>query len=97
MTFEISARGLSCFPWPVNFGSFFSAACSKVFREASLSFINEQVSRFKQSLPSSNMLPYFVSSKILAKRMNLGLETERHHIASFDVGGDESLASKSSF
>ena len=25
---------------------------------------------------------------------DLGLETERHHIASFDVGGDESLASK---
>ena len=27
---------------------------------------------------------------------DLGLERERHHIASFDVGGDESLASKSS-
>ena len=27
---------------------------------------------------------------------DLGLETERHHIASFDVGGDESLASQSS-
>ena len=34
---------------------------------------------------------------ILAKRVKHGLETERHHIASFDVGGDESLASKSSF
>ena len=44
---------------------------------------------------------YRISShfNILAKRVNtdLGLETERHHIANFDVGGDESLASKSTF
>ena len=40
------------------------------------------------------MLPYFVSFWLNERNSNLGLETERHHIASFDVGGDESLASK---
>ena len=40
------------------------------------------------------MLPYFVSLWLNERNSNLGLETERHHIASFDVGGDESLASK---
>ena len=58
MTFEISARGRSCFPWSVSFLDVFVAACSKVFRKASLRLMKEQVSR--------------------------------------DVGGDESLASKSS-
>ena len=43
------------------------------------------------------MLPYFVSFWLNGWNTDLGLETERHHIASFDVGGDESLASKSSF
>ena len=43
------------------------------------------------------MLPYFVSFWLNGYNTDLGLETERHHIASFDVGGDESLASKSSF
>ena len=47
-----------------------------------------------QSLPSSNMLPYFVSFWLNGWNTDLGLETERHHIASFDVGGDESLASE---
>ena len=43
------------------------------------------------------MLTYFVSFWLNGWNTDLGLETERHHIASFDVGGDESLASKSSF
>ena len=37
---------------------------------------------------------------ILAKRMkhtDLGLETERHHIVSFDVGGDEVWPQKETF
>ena len=40
------------------------------------------------------MLPYFVSFWLNGWNTDLGLETERHHIASFDVGGDESLAAK---
>ena len=48
------------------------------------------------SLPSPNMLPCFVSFWLNGWNIDLGLETERQHIASFDVGGDESLASKSS-
>ena len=43
------------------------------------------------------MLPYFVSLWLNGWNTDPGLETEKHHIASFDVGGDESLASKSSF
>ena len=43
------------------------------------------------------MFPYFVSFWLNRWNADLGLETERHHIASFDVGSDESLASKSSF
>ena len=42
------------------------------------------------------MFPCFVSFWLNGWNSDLGLETERHHIASFDVGGDESLASKSS-
>ena len=42
------------------------------------------------------MLPYFVSLWLNGWNTDPGLETEKHHIASFDVGGDESLASKSS-
>ena len=42
------------------------------------------------------MLLYFVSFWLNRWNSDLGLEMERHHIASFDVGGDESLASKSS-
>ena len=59
--------------------------------------MKEQVSR----LAKTAIVQYVtVFRLILAKRVNrwnsdLGLETERHHIASFDVGGDESLASKS--
>ena len=71
MTFEISARRRSCFSWSVNFLGFFLAACSKVFRKASLSLLKKQVSRMARSA----IVQY----------------------ASFDVGGDESLASKSSF
>ena len=60
--------------------------------------MKEQVSR----LAKSAVVQYVtVFRLILAKRVkvntDLGLETERNHIASFDVGGDESLASKSSF
>ena len=40
---------------------------------------------------SSSISSHFGQTKHLSR-----LETERHHIASFDVGGDESLASKSS-
>ena len=40
------------------------------------------------------MLPYFVSFWLNGWNTDLGLETKRHHIASFDVGGDESLASE---
>ena len=43
------------------------------------------------------MLPYFVSFWLNGWNSDLGLETERHHIANFDVGGDEYLASKRSF
>ena len=97
MTFEISARGRSCFPWSVNFLGFLLAACSKVFAEASLSLMKEQVSR----LAKSAVVQYVtVFRLILAKRVkhtDLGFETERHHTVSFDVGGDESLAPKSSF
>ena len=42
------------------------------------------------------MLPYFVSFWLNGWNTDPRLETEKHHIASFDVGGDESLASKSS-
>ena len=59
--------------------------------------MKEQVSR----LAKSAVVQYVtVFRLILAKRVkhtDLGLETERHHIVSFDVGGDESLASKSNF
>ena len=60
--------------------------------------MKEQVSR----LAKSAVVQYVtVFRLILAKRVkvntDLGLETERHHIASFGVGGDESLASKGSF
>ena len=40
------------------------------------------------------MLP-FVTFWLNGGNTDLGLETERHHFASLDVGGDESLASKS--
>ena len=43
------------------------------------------------------MLPYFVSFWLKGWNSDLVLETERHHIANFDVGGDEYLASKRSF
>ena len=59
MTFEISARARSCFPWSVNF-------CSKVFRKASLSLMKEQVSR----LAKSAVVQYVtVFRLILAKRV----------------------------
>ena len=68
MTFEISARGRSCFSWSVNFLDFFLAACSKVFREASLSLMKEQVSR----LARSAVVQYVtVFRLILAKQMKL--------------------------
>ena len=66
MTFEISARGRSCFPWSVNFLGFFLAACSKVFRKASLNLMKEQVSR----LAKSTVVQYVtVFRLILAKRV----------------------------
>ena len=58
---------------------FFLAACSKVFRKASSSFMKEQVSR----LAKSAVVQYVtVFRLILAKRVkhDLGLETERRHI-----------------
>ena len=64
--FEISARGRSCFPWSVNFLGFFLASCRKVFRKASLSLMNEQVSR----LAKSAVVQYVtVFRLILAKRV----------------------------
>ena len=84
----------SCFPWSVNFLDFILAACSKVFRKASLRLWRNK-SHDWQSLPSSNMIPCFVSFWLNGWNTDLGLETERHHIASFVVDGDESLASKS--
>ena len=97
ITFEIGVRGRSCFPWSVNFLDFFLAAC-KVFRKASLSLRSwRKKSHDLQSLPSSNMLPYLVSFWLNGWNTDLGLETERHYIESFDMGGDEFLASKSSF
>ena len=80
--------------WSVNFLDFFLAACSKVFRKASLRLWRNK-SHDWQSLPSSNMVPCFVSFWLNGWNTDLGLETERHHIASFVVDGDESLASKS--
>ena len=68
--------GRSCFPRSVNFLRFFLAACSKVFRKASLSLMKEQVSR----LAKSAVVQYVtVFRLILAKRVkhtDLGLETE---------------------
>ena len=95
MTFEISARGRSCFPWSVNFLDFFLAARSKGFWKASLSLMREQVSRLGKSAVVQYVTVFHL---ILTKRVNtdLGLKAERNHIACFDVGGDESLASKSS-
>ena len=50
ITFEISARCRSCFPWSVNILSFFLVAWNKVFPKASLSVImKEQVSRLAKS------------------------------------------------
>ena len=66
MTFEISARGWSCFPWSVNFLDFFLTACSKVFQKASLSLMKEQVSQ----LAKSAVVQYVtVFRLILAKRV----------------------------
>ena len=66
MTFEISARGRSCFPWSVNFLGFFLAVSSKVFREASLSPMKEQVSR----LAKSAVVQYVIVFRLtLAKRV----------------------------
>ena len=66
MTFEISTRGKSCFPWSVNFLDFFLAAYSKVFRKASLSLMKEQVSQ----LAKSAVVQYVtVFRLILAKRV----------------------------
>ena len=61
--FEISERGRSCFPWSVNFLDFFLAACSKVFRKASLSLMKERLAK-------SAVVQYVtVFRLILAKRM----------------------------
>ena len=66
VTFEISARFRSCFPWSVDFLGFLLAACSKVFRKASLSLMKEQVSR----LAKSAVVQYVtVFRLILAKRV----------------------------
>ena len=66
MTFEISTRGRSCFPWSVNFLDFLLAACGKVFRKESLSLMKEQVSR----LAKSAVVQYVtVFRLILATRM----------------------------
>ena len=78
-------------PVEVVFLGFILAAYGKVFRKASLSLMKEQVSWL------SNMLPYFVPFWRNEWDSDLGLETERHRMTtSLDVGGDESLASKSS-
>ena len=50
MTFEISARSRSYFPWSVNFLDFFLTAFCKVFRKASLSLMKEQVSAVVQNV-----------------------------------------------
>ena len=57
-----SARAVEVvFPaWSVNFLDFFLAACRKVFRKASLRLWRNK-SHDWQSLPSSSMVPYFVS------------------------------------
>ena len=66
MTFEISARCRSCFPWSIYFLDFFLAACSKVLQKASLSLMKEQVSR----LAKSAVVQYVtVFRLILAKRV----------------------------
>ena len=93
MTFEISVRGRSCFLWSVNFLGFFLAARRKVSGRHHWALWRNK-SHDWQSLPLSNMLPYFVSFWLNGWNTDLGLETKRHHIASFDVGGDESLASE---
>ena len=59
--------------------------------------MKEQASRMAKSAVVQHVTVFRL---ILAKRVkftDLRLETERHPIASFDVGGDESLASKRSF
>ena len=51
--------------------------------------------------PSVHIKPYegtsLVSFWLNRWNIDFGIETERHHTASFDVGGDEPLALKSSF
>ena len=96
MTFEISARGRSCSPWSVNFLGFFLAACSNVFRKASLNLLKEQVSR----LARSAIVQYAtVFRLILAKRVKHWSRAWDGKVSYCELwcGGDESLASKSSF
>ena len=47
-------------------------------------------------LAKSAVAQYVTVFRLILAKRDLGLETERQHIASFDMGGDGSLASKSS-
>ena len=88
--FEISARDGFVF-FKVGWFSRFLFGCLEQ------SFPEDVIKPYEgTSLPSSNVLTYFVSFWLNGWNTDLGLETERHHIASFEVGGDEPLALKSS-
>ena len=72
---EISARDRSCFLWSVNFLEFVLAALSKVFRKAVLSLMKERASRLAiVQLPSSSLLPYFVSFCYTGETLTSGLK-----------------------
>ena len=47
-------------------------------------------------LAKSTVAQYVTVFRLILAKRDLGLDTERQHIASFDMGGDESLTSKSS-
>ena len=74
------------------------AVYSKVFRKASLSlYIKEQFSRLAKSA-ASNIFSYFVSFGYTGERLIPGLRRKDWtDIASFVVGSNKSLASKSRF
>ena len=93
---EISARDKSCFLWSVNFLDFLLAAWSKVFRKTLLSHMKEQVSRLAINHPIAVVQSVTVFRLILLHGWDtdLGLGTEKYHIASFVVSAGESLVSR---
>ena len=65
MTFEISARGRSCFPWSVVFLGFFLAACSKIYFTVfftTVQFVKKQDFYIKKQLFYKNI--FLLKSRI---------------------------------